>query len=470
MLKAFALICLFSWISLTFCSKDNPDESVLPDFPYTGKTYSGYLNLKTPGKALHYLFQPSSGDQTKDPLVIWLNGGPGCSSMLGWAQEHGPGVLEDDLTFKENPYSWNKVANMIYLESPAGVGYSYVTKESDIKSNDVLSGLENLQALLQFFTKYPAFKINDFYIAGESYAGIYVPTLAKDVLDYNKSAAQGEQINLKGIMVGNGVTDWRVDTSNALYDLAYSHALISLETRAKYEKYCKDSYYDEEKCNVVKAEIQHQLEGVNIYDIYRKCYLPDGEEVKLKRQLRSSFAGLKYSYKYTPWLFKNAENDKHLKFLNPTLNSGLTPPCVDSKGPDWYFNRADVKKALHVKEEIKWEICSDDVGKHYTTDYNKGSLYIYPTLIQAKLKILIFSGDTDGAVPINGTMKWIYNLNLPIAKPWRSWIVDKQVAGYTEVYQGLNFVSVKGVGHMVPQWARERALHMFSRFLADEDM
>jgi carboxypeptidase C (cathepsin A) len=77
------------------------------------------------GKKLNYLFLESQNDPANDPLIVWFNGGPGCSSMLGWAQEHGPYSMDAGTDFwRLNEYSWNNEANVIYIESPGGVGYS----------------------------------------------------------------------------------------------------------------------------------------------------------------------------------------------------------------------------------------------------------------------------------------------------------------------------------------------------------
>ncbi len=90
----------------------------------TWKLYSGYININD-NMALHYMFAESQNAPTTDPLVLWYNGGPGCSSMLGFTQEHGPWVMEDEATtFHKNTWSWNLEANMLYIEQPAGVGYS----------------------------------------------------------------------------------------------------------------------------------------------------------------------------------------------------------------------------------------------------------------------------------------------------------------------------------------------------------
>lgn len=116
-------------------------------------------------------------------------------------------------------------------------------------------------------------------------------------------------------------------------------------------------------------------------------------------------------------------------------------------------------------------MCSDTVGQHYNIG-KKGSYYIYPTLLENKIRILIYSGDTDGAVPVNSTQKWISNLGLEVIKPWRSWKCNDgdMVSGYVIEYKGLTFVTVKGTGHMVPQWKPEETYYMLSRFLEGSEL
>ena len=99
--------------------------------------FSGYLEIPNSGKSLHYIFVESQSNPTTDPVILWFNGGPGCSSMLGWAQEHGPyNMLDGTNVWVENEYSWNKEASMIYIEAPAGVGYSTCISDADCTSND----------------------------------------------------------------------------------------------------------------------------------------------------------------------------------------------------------------------------------------------------------------------------------------------------------------------------------------------
>ena len=110
--------------------------------------------------------------------------------MLGWAQEHGPWLMPngaaDETVWVQNPYSWNLKANVLYIESPGGVGFSTCgPPTSDCDFNDSTSAVQNRDAVLAWYTLYPEFGTNDMYITGESYAGIYVPYLAREIYNYN---------------------------------------------------------------------------------------------------------------------------------------------------------------------------------------------------------------------------------------------------------------------------------------------
>lgn len=139
--------------------------------------YSGYLTV-TETKSLHYVFAESMSDPTNDPVVIWFNGGPGCSSMLAFMQENGPLAVDDGEAFiKTNPHPWNERANMLWIESPAGVGFSLAGTENDLKTNDMVQSQDALAALKQWFGKFPEYLPNELFVSGESYGGIYVPYL-----------------------------------------------------------------------------------------------------------------------------------------------------------------------------------------------------------------------------------------------------------------------------------------------------
>jgi len=132
----------------------------------------------TDTKSLHYIFVGSK-NLTSDPVVLWFNGGPGCSSLEGMFEEHGPCVIADgETTVKLNPWSWNNRAHVVYIESPAGVGYSIAKNPDDLIQNDMSQSQDLMIALQAFYAKFPSLAGNDLYISGESYAGIYVPYLA----------------------------------------------------------------------------------------------------------------------------------------------------------------------------------------------------------------------------------------------------------------------------------------------------
>ena len=210
-----------------------PDMAVMDKFGY----YSGYVGVPNTGKKLHYIFVESQSNPETDPLVLWFNGGPGCSSLLGWSQEHGPYSMDDGTNFwRENEYSWNKEANVIYLESPAGVGYSTCSNISECRSNDDISADDNLAAVLAWYAKFPEYQGHELYITGESYAGIYVPYLTQRIDAYNTAHAADDTVfkpNLAGFAVGNGVTNWDLDCNSAWVEQAYYFGFYPAELRAK---------------------------------------------------------------------------------------------------------------------------------------------------------------------------------------------------------------------------------------------
>jgi cathepsin A (carboxypeptidase C) len=404
--------------------------------------YSGYLDVpNSKGKALHYVFLESQNDPTTDPVVLWMNGGPGCSSMDGLFYEHGPYVfIGQGLDLTKNPYSWNTNASVLYLEAPAGVGFSMMGDASNNYTTDQITAHDNLLALIQFFKGFYEYRHNSFYISGESYAGIYVPTLALTILSYN-AHTQYAPINLVGIAVGNGVTDWTVDTDPALMKMLWTHGMLSPYWNNQLMKNC-DNYNDFSSfaCQNVTGMIYETIiPDLNIYGIYGEC-----------------FSG--------PATFQTfRDNQMRMKYLLGENRLKVIPPCAAWEGINTYLNNPLVQKAFHIDPSItQWNFCVD---LDYQVDTYHGALYTYPDLINAGLNILIYSGDTDGAVPLIGTRNWIRKLNLGILEEYRSWYVDEQVAGYTILYTGLRLVSVKGAGHIVPQDKPAQAHHMFLSWL-----
>ena len=164
----------------------------------------GYIGISG-GKNLFYWMFESRNDPSTDPLMLWMSGGPGCSSQLALFGENGPYVVEDDLSLTLNPFSWNSNATVIWIDQPAHTGYSYggvPVHNEDGVAPDVFDFLQG------FFDKYETKNYRDlpFHVFGESYAGHYVPAVTREIVRRNAAGAD-KPINLKGFAIGNGLTD-----------------------------------------------------------------------------------------------------------------------------------------------------------------------------------------------------------------------------------------------------------------------
>jgi len=207
----------------------------MPDLSFG--LYSGYIPIQGTNKFYHYVATLSRNDPNKDPVVFWFNGGPGCSSMMGFLFENGPySIGDNDTEFHQNNYSWNNFSTVVYVESPAGVGFSICneTDQTFCAYDDNSTAAENMQVILDFFKiKFPELSGNELYISGESYSGIYVPWTVSILYDYINQNQGNNDIfkpNLKGFMVGNGVTNFEVDCIPSFVDMSYFHSFYDEET------------------------------------------------------------------------------------------------------------------------------------------------------------------------------------------------------------------------------------------------
>lgn len=148
------------------------------------------------------------------PLVLWLNGGPGCSSSTGLFIELGPcSIYKEGSTVNTsyNPHSWNNHFNIIFLDQPVNVGYSYGDDGTTV-SNTPAAGKDVYAFLELFLNRFPEYSTQPFHIAAESYGGIYAPNFASVIYKANKDLALApnprvKHINLASVMLGNGLTD-----------------------------------------------------------------------------------------------------------------------------------------------------------------------------------------------------------------------------------------------------------------------
>ncbi|KAI3425588.1 Carboxypeptidase, partial [Psidium guajava] len=297
--------------------------------------YSGYVTVdELAGRAFLYYLAEAPRDKDSLPLLLWLNGGPGCSSLAyGAMQELGPfRVHSDGKTLYRNKFAWNIAANVLFLESPAGVGFSYSNTTSDYSTNgDRKTAEDNYVFILNWLERFPEYKNRDLYLSGESYAGHYVPQLAHNILYHNKEANQ-TLINLKGIMIGNAVMDDEADL-RGMYDYLATHALISDETWNEIQKYCDfsaNATAQSSRCTSAADDADDDVSSLDTYNIYAPLCSSSN-------------------------LTSHPGKASIVKF----------DPCSEDYVRA-YMNRAGVQEALHAnvtKLEYGWEPCSDVIPK-----------------------------------------------------------------------------------------------------------
>ncbi|KAL3092223.1 hypothetical protein niasHT_023782 [Heterodera trifolii] len=439
-----------------------PGLSFRPNF----KHYSGFL--KTTSKNLfHYWFVTSENKPCQDPLLFWFNGGPGCSSLGGLLDELGPYLINaDGKTLRKSPYAWNKNASIVYIESPAGVGFSHSVDGLPAPSSDDSTAAENYEAVKQFFNKFPLFRANPTFITGESYAGIYVPMLVAKIVD-----GQAEfPINLEGMAIGNGFVNAPLDT-DTLARFAYAHGLVEESKWNQIAKQCCGGCLDTcdlgslyGSCRSMVAEIVHFCwrGGLNVYDIYENC-TPHPNNLDIMR--RGIFnAKSMHSNDSVLWRtdddFENANQPKEEK-VNYLLRCLNGQPLVD------YLNKDQVRKALHIPPTVpSWTQCSRWVAMHYRNQYADMSHFVWKAL-WANVRVLLFYGDTDMACNFLLGQRFSEMLGLKRlgTNPWH---FGGQIAGIkTEYGSGLTYITVRGAGHMVPQKRGSEIDYAIGQFLTN---
>jgi carboxypeptidase C (cathepsin A) len=389
------------------------------------KQLAGYLPVDASGKAyIYFWFIESQGNPANDPIVLWLNGGPGSSSFLGLFYENGPYKINQDLTLRNNPYGWNKNANYLMIDQPAGTGLSLVENKEYSARTEQEATDQLYRGLQEFFRRWPQYRKLDFYIFGESFAGVYVPMLATAILNGNK--ASSPTINLKGIGIGDGWVDPYVQ--QATYgDYAYSHGLIGLSekhhvdqlysacAKAIVESQPVTSRHADKVCNKIEEYITKASGGANVYDV---------------RMIGDYDFGLIGEY----------------------------------------LDQSSVRKALYVDPMVKaWKETSKRIGYLLEKGEQNSAAYLYPRLFD-ELPVLIYNGIYDMDCNFMGTDAWIAAQHWSyrdqfLNQPREPWFVEEQVAGHIRSVNKLTQVLVMGAGHLVPMDQPKNALALLKSFL-----
>ncbi|KAK4362079.1 hypothetical protein RND71_017320 [Anisodus tanguticus] len=425
----------------------HPDKIIkLPGQPQVGfQQFSGYVTVDDKKqRSLFYYFIEAETDPASKPLVLWLNGGPGCSSLgVGAFSENGPFRPRGQVLVK-NEHSWNKEANMLYLESPIGVGFSYSANTSSYETvNDEITARDNVVFLLRWFHKFPQYRKNNLFLTGESYAGHYVPQLAKLMMAYNK---KHKLFNLKGVALGNPVLEFATDF-NSRAEYLWSHGLLSDPTYRMFSSACNYSRY--------------------VSEYYRESVSPICSRVmSLVSRETSKFVD-KYDVTLDVCISSVLSQSK---IISPQENAEKLDVCVEDEVVN-YLNRKDVRRALHADlvGVRRWAVCSS-ILNYQLLDIEIPTISVIGMLVKERIPVLIYSGDQDSVIPLIGSRETVHQLarqmRLNTTVPYRVWFAGQQVGGWTHVYDNmLSFATIRGASHEAPFSQPERSLVLFKSFL-----
>lgn len=428
--------------------KDSPVEGICDT---SVKSLSGYFQVDEKlDKNYFFWFFESRSQPSTDPLVIWLTGGPGCSSQLALLSENGPcSVTEDGLNTKNNPYSWTSNANVLWVDQPAGVGFSYGVKNDH---NQTMVAEDMYHFVQEFLIAHPEYSTNDFFIFGESYGGHYVPAISNRIYNGNLNN-EGLHVNLKGVAVGNGLTD-------PLTQYQYYPAMAMNNTYG------------------VKAVTEEQYQ--KMVDHMPLC-------LNLIKACQANTEKCEQAYTYC-----------NLMETTPYYNSGLNPydiriPCGDSdlcydfSNIETFLNLESTRQALHVSDKVKsWESCNTAVDMMFVNDWMIRYQDKLIPLLEDNIRVLIYAGDTDFICNWMGNDAWTkelkwsgknsFNKENDVEWYFNDYVTNEVVNGglvrTANAQKGegkLTFLRVYGGGHMVPTDVPNSALALLNTFLQNKD-
>jgi vitellogenic carboxypeptidase-like protein len=420
-----------------------------------GKSYAGYASTKNGNNLFTWFFEcqkcvgeANAGDF---PLLIWLNGGPGASSMAGLLMENGPYLigLNDIGNIVENPYAWNKETHIMYWDNPIGSGYSYNDDGKYVNSEDKLSE-QFYEALQVFFNTYPQYRSCPLFVTGESYGGKYIPAISEKILEKNQEFRDANKndliINIKGMSIGNPWMD------------------ASLQTKLRLKLGFELGFLDTKQHNTLLE--QYNLLPELITSGQWKAAFDLNQN--LKKELVACGGGIAI-YDVRTW------------------DDGLFGSQVDK-----YFRLAEVKTALHVPTENPFED-HDETGPvtdHLVIDYvsntadcpqkrnDKDFVFCLPKLLERKdedgnpaFRVLLYTGNLDMSCGFMGTEQILYNLDWSNKAAWQD--LDRQVwaapegntLGYIKSYENLTQIVIPLSGHLVPTNQPEVSQKMVYNFV-----
>ncbi len=383
-------------------------------FPFKSRHFSGYLSSLN-STYLFYWFVESQSDPQSDPLLLWLSGGPGCSSLFGAFAEVGPILIYPNGTLTSNNFAWNQKANLLFIESPAGVGFSFRTNANKYETDDFETAQINFHALKSFFAKFPQFTGDrKFFLAGQSYASRYIVHLSKAILD-----SKLFPLNFGGFVIGNGDFDPELDVAFFIPTL---------------KVYRVDDFSWLPMTNYT-AKLWK-------YNLKRSC---------------TAYSKLAFQEIYIP------ESSIHRRSAgNPN------EPCGNEAALTWYFNRPDVLRSIHAhlkSGSSTWKMCAFIRPRNF--EYLESEESLAPAihyLASKGLRILLYNGDSDAVCNYLSMMHFLKHFR-KVGE--RRFFEDRgRVYGTVQIFEkNITFVRFFGSGHSVPIDQPKGTLKMVNELL-----
>lgn len=391
-------------------------------------SHAGFLTVnKQFDSNMFFWFFPAKENPEKAPVVLWLQGGPGGSSLFGLFSEQGPYYVAQGGVPMLRQATWARRFSMLYIDNPVGTGFSFTGKDQGYARNETDVGRDLLEALQQFFTLFHELTGNDFYASGESYAGKYVPAIAYAI---HTAVQPRVKINLKGIAIGDGMVE-----PGTMFDYADFLYQIGLVDR-------NQAAYIREVCQKAKQFIEdgRYLDAFYIFDA-----LINGDTVKAPSYFKN-VTGLDFYYNFI--LSKAPEQ---LGYYNAFVQTSA------------------VRKAIHVGKLTFNN--GNAVESHLLEDMMKSVKPWLATLME-NYKVMIYNGQLDVIIAYPLAVNMISTISWSGAKAFESaprkiWLAPdgSDVAGYVRQVGNFTEVLVRNAGHLLPYDQPEVALDMITRFI-----
>ncbi|CAG9760640.1 unnamed protein product [Ceutorhynchus assimilis] len=392
-------------------------------------SYAGFLTVdKAFNSNMFFWFFPSEINPENASIILWLQGGPGATSLIGLFAENGPFSVKIEHGLKERMFSWTKTHSVIYIDNPVGTGYSFT--DGGYAQNQTKVGQDLYEALLQFFAMFPNIQSNDFYISGESYGGKYVPAIAYTIHQNNPGGKL--KINLKGLTIGNGYSD-------PINQLEYGDYLYQL------------GLYDANDRDQIKKLEQQGLDMIQNKDYEKAAKFFD------------SLIGGDFN---NSTFFKNISGfDNYFNYMYP-----VDPIEFQIKLMGKYVQRNDVRAAMHVGNAT---FHGDDIVEENLIEDSVETVAPWISELLSHYKILIYNGQLDIIVAYPLTLNYLQKLDFSAANDYKTalryqWIVDGNIAGYVKQAGNLTEILVRDAGHMVPTDQPQWAFDMINRFTSNK--